>query len=352
MLSVSKATGTKYFNTVSENYIYYYITLFFYDNMCRWIKLNYIDEAILNNIPKTRPIVYPFKWVGSKVNMLKFILEKFPKYSKDQIYVEPFCGTATVFLNLPKPYCVEVLNDLDGNIINFFRVLQDKEKFDEFLHRIIWTPYSRDEFKKSLEIKEKSDKYSDIDRAWAFFVGRNQGINGFAETEGNWGRVFVSNYNMSGNVRGWKAHTKHLIKLHERLSSAQLDSRDALTVIKYWDTDRTIFYIDPPYVQSTRSKNIIYSHEMNDKQHKDLIDVLLNVNGKVILSGYDSEIYHTLESNGWNRFEKNTLCHISCRTRNGGLKSDGSGTKDKSRKEIVWTNFKNKLMLDSWTETI
>lgn len=286
--------------------------------------------------------------------MVKFIIDKFPPWSKDQIYVEPFCGSASVFLNLPKPYCVEVLNDLDGEIINFFRVLQDQENFHEFIHRLIWTPYSLDEFRRALAIKKSTDnEYDDIDCAWAFFVGQCQGLSGKSgnsKTEGNWSRKFMSQHNISGTASDWRRFIKNLINVHERLSAVQLDNRDALTVIKYWDTDKTIFYIDPPYMLSTRTKGgqKLYSHEMDDDQHNKLINTLLDIKGKVILSGYDSDIYRILEAHGWNRFEKNVICGTSCRTRSSGLKSDGSGTKDRSRKEIVWTNFKNIYKIDDF----
>lgn len=313
--------------------------------------MNYIDNVILDNIPETKGPLYLFKWIGSKTRMAKFIIDKFPPWSKDQIYVEPFCGSASVFLNLPKPYCVEVLNDLDGEIINFFRVLQDQENFHEFIHRLIWTPYSLDEFRRALAIKKSTDnEYDDIDRAWAFFVGQCQGLSGNSKTEGNWGRKFMSQHNISETASDWRRFIKNLINVHERLSAVQLDNRDALTVIKYWDTDKTIFYIDPPYMLSTRTKSgqKLYSHEMDDDQHNKLINALLDVKGKVILSGYDSDMYHVLDSHGWNRYEKNLMCNMTCRTRGSGLKSDGSGTKDKSRKEIVWTNFKNIYKIDDF----
>lgn len=225
------------------------------------------------------------QWIGGKGLLWRWIIDNLPS---GNIYVEPFGGAASVLLNKP-PHPVEVYNDLNGDLVNLFRVVQDEVRFEKLRRRLEWTMYSYDEFRKARRVLTESD---DLDeRAWAFYVGYNQGFGGRFNSVGNWGRVFVGTL---GNVRGFRSGIAKLDAIHKRMARVQIDNRDALDVIRYWDSSDTVFYIDPPYPHSTRKENNDYKHEMSDSQHDVLIDLLMTIKGNYALSTYQNPLYERL----------------------------------------------------------
>ena len=107
-----------------------------------------VDLEVLEAIPEPTRTMAPFRWPGGKGHLAKWVVSYLPRNAK--VYVEPYAGAASVLWHLPEPYPIEVLNDLDERIVNLFRVLQDREKFEELLHRLVWTPYARSEFVRAL----------------------------------------------------------------------------------------------------------------------------------------------------------------------------------------------------------
>lgn len=275
----------------------------------------------------------PFQWYGGKGNLAKWIV---PHVAGGKVYVEPFAGAASVFWHKSQ-HPVEVLNDLDGRIVNLFRVLQNREKFNEFSHRIRWTLYSFKEFKKARRV---ADDASDIDRAWAFFVGQNQGFGGKRESDGNWGRGFVSSRGMATTANSWRGRMKLLRTWHDRLTKVQIDSRCALDCIRYWDSKDTVFYLDPPYIADTRAKGSrnVYAVEQDDSFHNRLVDVVLGCKGRVVLSGYPHVCYNPLDEAGWQRIETQTACHAAGRVRGSGLQGKGAAMDKVPRTEVLWVN--------------
>ncbi len=306
-----------------------------------------LGEEFLAGIPQPSRPMAPFRWVGGKGNLARWILRYLPR---GHIYVEPFAGAASVFWHLPEPYPVEVLNDLDQRIVNLYRVLQDREKFRELLHRLIWTPYSRAEFARALEVL-KDPGADEVSRAWAFFVAQNQGFGGKAKSVGHWGRSIAKvDRGMSEAVNKWRARLKLFSHWHQRLSRVQIDSVDALQAIRYWDTPDTVFYVDPPYVPETRGdyQTSQYHHEFELDDHQQLVETLLQVKGKVLLSGYDHPVYYPLEEAGWGKVVRETACHAVGRTRVSGILGPGSAKAKAPRTEVLWMNFKPEgLMLEA-----
>jgi len=301
--------------------------------------MNEIDSAVLDNISMPNRAMAPFLWYGGKGNLTKWVIRHFPSDGV-KVYVEPYAGAASLFWHLKKPYPVEVLNDIDGRIVNLFRVLQDKTKFEELAHRLIWTPYSRAEFVRALGIIKDCENASDIDCAWAFFVSQNQGFGGKAGASGDWGRGFVASRGMAYTSSKWRGRLKLLTRWHDRLTRVQIDNRDAIEVIKYWDTPETLFYIDPPYLLSTRTSGSQYKHEADDTHHKALVDTLLSIKGQAVLSGYDSNMYDPLVDAGWSKHSKTTVAHAAGRTRGSGLQGDGAASDKASRVEVLWAKTK------------
>lgn len=262
-------------------------------------------------------------WPGGKGRQLNELLGLIP-YT--QTFVEPFGGGAAVLLNR-RPSPVEVYNDLDGDLVNLFQVVRCPELFSRWETLVELTMYSRDEFRKACAILNSPNKheYNEVARAWAMYTAQNQSYGGnHKRTEGQWSRSVTTN---SGASRWWSKYDT-LVAVHTRLRNVQIESSDAVSVIETWDTPDTTFYIDPPYVLDTRAEKY-YQHEMEDEDHKHLIDVLLNVEGAVVLSGYDHPIYWPLVEAGWHvtKYEAHASSFVA-----------GNGESMPVRTEYVWRN--------------
>lgn len=258
------------------------------------------------------------KWSGGKGNYAKKIIPYLPSGLR---YVEPYCGMANVFLhvNAKEKYPITVLNDANKDIINLMRLLQDKEKYLALEHKLIYTPYSYQEFCDALNILQSTEE-NDLLRAWAFFTIQNQGFSGISHSPGNWGRVLNPDVEKEPNI--WQCKISNLQNWHELMMGVYLDNRDALEVIKYWDVDdgQTVFYLDPPYLESTRKSKVVYDYETNDEHHKTLVDVLLNIRGKAVLSCYDHKIYEPLENAGWNKIQFDAHASMATKGRNSSVR--------------------------------
>jgi DNA adenine methylase len=279
----------------------------------------------------------PIQWFGGKGNMIKKLMCHVPLGGKP--YCEPFMGAASLFFARP-PAPVEVLNDTDGDLVNLFRCLQDKNTFEELTHKLRYTLYARAEFIEAIEILQDKSMTDNVLRAWAFFVKLNMGINNTSNSAGGWSRSFTSKQDCSCNTNSWIMRLTMLEDWHKRLLRVQIDNRDALDVIKYWDTDETVFYIDPPYILDTRKSKNIYNQELNNDYHKNLVQVILDCKGAVVLSGYEHEIYQPLIDAGWECTKYNIACHAAANTRNWKLRDNNSNLQRVPRTECIYSNPK------------
>lgn len=246
------------------------------------------QETGRDNTP-TRPIL---RWHGGKWLLSRWIIQHLPEH---RTYVEPFGGAASVLLRKPRSYG-EVYNDLDGEVVNLFRVAREHGK--ELVRLLELTPFSRDEFMASYE--QSGDPIEQARRTVArSFMGF--GSNSHGQKTG-----FRANANRSGTTpaHDWRNYPDALVKIIDRLRGVTIENKDATSVIKQHDTEGTVHYVDPPYVSSTRDKGKDYRHEMTDADHEELAGVLREVKGKVVLSGYRCDAYDDLYE-GWHRVEKN-----------------------------------------------
>jgi DNA adenine methylase len=267
----------------------------------------------------------PVQWFGGKGNLRARILPLIPS---TKVYVEPYGGAGSVLFGR-EPAPIEVYNDLNGDLVNLFRVLQDGRRLRAFKHRIEHTLYSREEFITALDTLADPEAKS-LDRAWAFFTAQNQGMSGIAKTAGSWGRAFISTSGMAMNTSKWIMRLAHLPDWHRRLARVQIDNRCALDVIRYWDRPETTFYLDPPYVHATRKSRDVYAHEVNDAHHRALVDAVLDIQGAAVLSAYAHPIYAPLNRAGWERTDIRTGLYGPPKTRIPGG----------SRIETIWRNPK------------
>lgn len=238
-----------------------------------------------------------FGWYGGKFSHLDWLLPLLPETHH---YCEPFAGSAAALLNR-QPSAVETYNDIDGEIVNFFRVLRDKR--DALVEAIGLTPFSREEF--YLSLNGNGAGFSDLERARRFFVRARQARTGLAQTAslGRWANCKqTSRAGMSGVVSRWLGSVEALPEIADRLLRVQIENRPALDVINLYDDHQTLFYCDPPYLHSTRGDSKAYGYEMVDTDHHKLADVLNRAKGKVAVSGYRNKLMDKLFK-GWRRFD-------------------------------------------------
>lgn len=257
-----------------------------------------------------------------------------PLIPQHGIYVEPFGGGASMLL-AREPSAVEVYNDLNSGLVNFFRVLRNKKQFDEFHRLASLTPFSREEH--DLFNSTWASTTDPVERAHQFFVVARSSFGGiFGNT---WGHtVASSSRGMAGSVARYLGAVEKLPEVSTRLLRVQVEHGNALNVIERYDTPETFFYLDPPYALSTR-KSGGYEHEMEDAQHRQLVELLLTVKGKVLLSGYPTPLYAKLEESGWHTQRWQAICSASGRTRLNGLMGAGKAKLKQQRIEAVWFNY-------------
>lgn len=246
-----------------------------------------IEELRENN---KRKKLLAFRWYGGKYSHLDWLLPLLPK---THIYCEAFAGSAAVLLNR-EPSPVEVLNDIDGEVANFFRVLRDKP--EELIEKLYLTPFSREEYKNAILMKGRKD-LDPIERARLFFIRAEQVRIGLGQTAtlGRWAWCkYTSRRGMAGAVSRWLNRIEALWAVAERLRRVQIENDDAFNVIKRYDSKDTLFYLDPPYPHEVRGDPRAYEYEMTEHQHKKLAELLHSVKGKVALSGYKGPLLERL----------------------------------------------------------
>lgn len=290
-------------------------------------------------------------WAGGKGKFLNRIIPYIP-YTK--IYCEPYGGAGSVLMNLePRP--VEVYNDVDHRLINLFQVLQDPEAFERLCHRLYFTPYSRDEFRKALTIIHDPDADRE-DLAWAFFAGMSQGFGGWIpQNQGSWGRSFGSTRGMASTTSRWLSRLEYLPVWRDRMMRVQIDCMEAMKVIKFWDTPDTTFYVDPPYILETRRYSDegghSYIREPTLDYHIELVELLLSCKGAVLLSCHDHEIYETLVEAGWDKISWNTAASAAGRKRGSIYYGAGAALKHGPRTETLYRNPQAVKLLEETDES-
>lgn len=244
-------------------------------------------EATRNEMCR-RPIL---RWHDGKWKLADWIIANLPRH---RVYVEPFGGAASVLLRKPRSYA-EVYNDLDGEVVNLFRVARDRG--DELRRALELTPFARDEFSESYH--ETTDPLEQARRTVA------RAFMGFGSNAHNKATGFRANSNRSGTTpaQDWRNYPGAFGDVIERLRGVVIENRDAADVMLAHDGDETVHYVDPPYVAATRDKGGDYRHEMTDADHEALAETLHELRGAVVLSGYRSALYDALYKD-WRREER------------------------------------------------
>lgn len=221
-----------------------------------------------------------FGWYGGKYSHLDWLLPLLPITRQ---YCEPFGGSAAVLINKP-PSLVETYNDIDGDVVNFFRVLRSDSH--ELQRQIALTPFSREEYFIALQDDASEPP---IERARRFYIRARQTRTGLAQTAslGRWANCKNSSRSkMAGVVSRWLGGIDALGEIAERLARVQIENRPALAVIDLYDDPDTLLYCDPPYLHETRGDSAAYGFELGTDDHLALARKLRDCRSKVALSGY------------------------------------------------------------------
>jgi DNA adenine methylase len=241
----------------------------------------------------------PINWFGGKSRLASRIVEHFPKH---HTYCEPFGGSAAVLL-AKAPSEVEIFNDLNRELVNFFVVLRDPVLFARLREATEHTPYARAEFELS---KQKSD--NPVESARRFIVRSRQSFLGKG-CEWSYS-VRGSQGGMASSVQRWRKGVECLPAVHDRFQTVQIECGDWQAVMARYDTPETLFYCDPPYIPDARVSGK-YRHELTPRDHRAIVNCVLAMRGMIVLSGYDHVTYNPLERAGWKRVDYHVRTHAS-----------------------------------------
>lgn len=267
----------------------------------------------------------PIRYYGGKGNMFNEILKYFPDKSAYNTYIEPFGGSYSIGLK-KEPAKVEIYNDLDKNVYSLYKVLSDKQLFQDFKNKCDLAFYC-DDIRKEYSLKLKED-LSIEDRAFFFFYVNRTSHNG----TGGFSMNPISardgiRRNMSKVVSDYLSCIDRLPELHDRLSRVIVSNTDGIEIIKrYKDQSDVLIYCDPPYEQTTRS-DARYKIDMTTEQHIQFLDAVINSKSKIIISGYECELYDKLVENRFEmiQFKVNTI---------------DTKFNPKTKTETLWRNYK------------
>lgn len=259
------------------------------------------------------------RYFGGKWNLAPWITARFPPHA---VYVEPFGGGASVLLRKPRA-AVEVYNDLDGDVVNLFRVLQDDDARARLMRLVEFTPFAREEWR--LAYAPASDA---VERARRLVVRSWMGHGSSASrADRTTGLRFDSVEGRTRVAVEWAGMPEALAAVGLRMKGVAVENRPALDLIAQRDHESTLFYVDPPYLPATRSAKRTrgapshgYIHDLDEAEHRILLERLTAVRGMVVLSGYPSPLYDEVLS-GWRRTEREAVA-------DGQMK----------RTEVLWIN--------------
>ena len=194
------------------------------------------------------------RYPGSKQRIAPWIISQMPKHHS---YLEPYAGGLAVLIN-KEPSRIETVNDLDDDVVNLFRVIQNAGTREELIRLIVYTPYARTEYDNAFP--EYPEQLTDIERAKNFLIRSGMG-HGFRVCEKCGWKKDVYGREAAYAVRYWNDLPAVITNVAQRLKMVQIEHKPAVELIKAFNHDNVLIYADPPYVLSTRTRKQ-YRHEM------------------------------------------------------------------------------------------
>lgn len=265
----------------------------------------------------------PVSYFGGKSRIADWIAGMFPPH---RVYVEAFMGSAAVFFAKPSTKHA-ILNDLDGDVVNFFRVLRTRGEELELACRL--TPYARAEYEAA--VADCSD-VDDLERARRWWVLSTQSFGAVTKRGTGWSTSIAQN---SNNGRTVLNKLERFAEATHRLLEATIEHRHAYQIIEQYDAEDALMYLDPPYFEGVRTSyrdgrrpGGDYVHEFEtEAQHVELAERAHRAKALVVVSGYESTLYDELYAD-WHRTERRVLARASQR-RGGDLHH---------RVEVLWSS--------------
>ena len=265
----------------------------------------------------TAPVI---RYHGGKYRLAPWVMSFFPPH---RIYCEPYGGAAGVLMQKPRAYS-EIYNDLDGEMVNLFRCMQDKDLREQLTQACVLTPYAREEFDRAWKPARTR-----LERARRLIVRAQMGFGSAGATKGTTGFRIDTKRKYETAQHVWAKYPSNMAAIGLRLTGVLIENRPAIDVMRNHDTPDTLFYVDPPYIHQTRCRITGkgsargYRHEMDDHDHAELLSTVQELAGMVVISGYPNALYDDALK-GWERHA--TTARIS----------GGRGTA--MREEVVWIN--------------
>lgn len=267
------------------------------------------------------PLKPPFVYFGGKTTLAPKIAALLPAHEH---YVEPFCGSLAVLL-AKAPSHIETVNDLDGQLIEFWRVLRDRP--EELVHACAMTPHSRTEFRAAYEPSD--DELERARRTWVILA---QGRVGTLRASKTGWRHFVKPGGSGSSMPAYlDAYVERMAQVAGRLRSVSIESMPAIELIaKYGGHPGVCIYLDPPYEGTTRPRTWDgYKHEMRaEDDHRELLEAVKRCEASVVISGYRSQLYDEL-LDGWDSVEFAAFT---------GQATEHADVRSRARIEVVWCN--------------
>jgi len=246
----------------------------------------------------------PLPYRGGKNRIADEIVSILPD---GKVYVEVFGGSAALLLHKPESQ-MEVYNDLHSGVSNFFDVITGKKNMQEVVKQLSILPYSRILWEKySREWKMETDR---IRKAVKWYYTQRCSFSGSGRSWGSCKSAVSSRWEASYAVLKYLRSIEMLPELHRRMRTVQVENLDREKVLDKYDSEETVFYMDPPYHPDVRVKKQMYEHEMNEEAHIQMLMHIMSLKGSILLSGYDHEDYRVLDRTGFRRKVINTIASL------------------------------------------
>lgn len=252
---------------------------------------------------KLRRIHAPVPSFGGKGRDVHRLLAYLPPH---HTYVEVFGGAGSL-LFAKEPSSVEVINDINGDIVNFFRVLRNRPQFEEFQRMAAMTPYSREQFHECRGLLHTGNA-PEVERAWAYFVVVRQSFAARLH-HATWGASVTESARKMGAMNSkWLSAIDRLPEAHDRLQRVQIDKQDFRAILHRYDTPSTLFYLDPPYPPATRGQ-ARYEDELAEADHEELVNLIQQLEGRCLVTVYPHPLYDRLGEAGWTQVDWQAPCY-------------------------------------------
>jgi DNA adenine methylase len=267
----------------------------------------------------------PVKTHGGKFYLCDWIIDNFPSNYEELIYVEVFVGGGSVLLN-KKPSVQEIISDKDPKIIAIWKAL--RYAIDAFSHDLMKREYNLETFEWAKTLLEKRETEGFLDyteTACLEYIVRRMSRGGMRKAFAWSDRLRGG---QPGDVNAYQTARDSIWQLSARVEKVEIWNLDFRDVIANWDMQQVLLYLDPPYLKSTRAKGSteVYSCEMEEKDHKDMLELCRKSDSKIVISGYESKLYNEMLSE-WTRVHKDVPNH------------SGQNAHKTTKREVLWKNF-------------